>query len=71
MTHRLPGGRREALVQAIRNLGSDAAGVISKATEIEFVEAASRRAGPIPTNADGGFLQPGDVQGGVGPDPDH
>ncbi len=30
---------REALVQAIRNLGSDAAGVISKATEIEFVEA--------------------------------
>lgn len=33
---------RDALVQAIRNLGSDAAGVISKATEIEFVEAASR-----------------------------
>ncbi len=33
---------REALVRAIRNLGSDAAGVISKATEIEFVEAASR-----------------------------
>jgi phage gp29-like protein len=29
-------------VQAIRNLGSDAAGVISKTTEIEFVEAASR-----------------------------
>ena len=33
---------REALVQAIRNLGSDSAGVISKSTEIEFVEAASR-----------------------------
>lgn len=33
---------REALVQALRNLGSDAAGVISKNTEIEFVEAASR-----------------------------
>ncbi len=33
---------REALVRAVRNLGSDAAGVISKATEIEFVEAASQ-----------------------------
>jgi phage gp29-like protein len=33
---------REALIRAIRNLGSDAAGVISKATEIEFIEAASR-----------------------------
>jgi phage gp29-like protein len=33
---------RQALAQAIRNLGADAAGVISKATEIEFVEAASR-----------------------------
>lgn len=33
---------REALIQAVRNLGSDAAGVISKATEIEFVEAASQ-----------------------------
>ncbi|MBM4293377.1 MAG: DUF935 domain-containing protein [Deltaproteobacteria bacterium] len=33
---------REALFQAIRNLGSDAAGVISKTTEIEFVQAASR-----------------------------
>ena len=32
---------REALVRAIRNLGSDAAGVISKATEIEFIQAAS------------------------------
>ncbi len=36
---------REALVQAIRNLGSDAAGVISKNTEIEFVEATSRLSG--------------------------
>ncbi len=33
---------REALFQAIRHLGSDAAGVISKSTEIEFVEATSR-----------------------------
>ena len=39
---------REALVQAIRNLGSDAAGVISKSTEIEFVEAASRSGGANP-----------------------
>jgi len=39
---------REALVTAIRNLGSDAAGVISKATEIEFVEAASRSGGINP-----------------------
>jgi len=30
---------KEALVQAIRSLGSDAAGIISKSTEIEFVEA--------------------------------
>ncbi len=36
---------REALIQAIRNLGSDAAGVISKNTEIEFVEATSRLTG--------------------------
>jgi hypothetical protein len=36
------------LVQAIRNLGSDAAGVISKSTEIEFVEAASRSGGANP-----------------------
>ena len=45
---------REALVQAIRNLGSDAAGVISKSTEIEFVEAASRsgRANPYQPMAD-------------------
>ena len=62
---------REALVQAIRNLGSDAAGVISKATEIEFVEAASRSGGANPYQLHGGILQPGDVQGGVGPDPDH
>ena len=33
---------REALLQAVRHLGSDAAGVISKATEIEFVEAGSQ-----------------------------
>ncbi len=33
---------REALMRAIRNLGSDAAGIISKATEIEFIEAAKR-----------------------------
>ncbi|MFA5112429.1 MAG: DUF935 family protein [Desulfobaccales bacterium] len=39
---------RDALVQAIRNLGSDAAGVISKSTEIEFVEATSRSAGVNP-----------------------
>jgi phage gp29-like protein len=30
---------KEALLQAIRSLGSDAAGIISKNTEIEFVEA--------------------------------
>ncbi len=29
---------REALVQAVRSLDSDAAGIISKSTEIEFVE---------------------------------
>jgi len=39
---------RDALVTAIRNLGSDAAGVISKATEIQFVEAASRSGGVNP-----------------------
>ena len=45
---------REALVQAVRNLGSDAAGVISKATEIEFVEAASQgsKANPYQAMAD-------------------
>jgi phage gp29-like protein len=36
---------REALMQAIRNLGADAAGIISKSTEIEFVEVAARQAG--------------------------
>ncbi len=30
---------REALIQAVRSLGSDAAGIISKSTEIEFIEA--------------------------------
>ncbi len=30
---------KEALIRAIRSLGSDAAGIISKSTEIEFVEA--------------------------------
>ncbi|MBW1991017.1 MAG: DUF935 domain-containing protein [Deltaproteobacteria bacterium] len=39
---------REALIQAIRSLGSDAAGVISKNTEIEFVEATSRLTGTNP-----------------------
>jgi phage gp29-like protein len=39
---------REALIRAIRSLGSDAAGVISKNTEIEFVEAASRLGGSNP-----------------------
>lgn len=37
-----PGATREdkeALIQAVRSLGSDAAGIISKSTEIEFVEA--------------------------------
>uniref|UniRef100_A0A7V4G7G6 DUF935 family protein n=1 Tax=Desulfobacca acetoxidans TaxID=60893 RepID=A0A7V4G7G6_9BACT len=36
---------REALIAAIRNLGTDAAGIISKNTEIEFVEATSRLSG--------------------------
>jgi phage gp29-like protein len=39
---------REALVRALRNLASDAAGVISKNTEIEFVEATSRQTGVNP-----------------------
>ncbi len=30
---------REALIHAVRSLGSDAAGIISKSTEIEFIEA--------------------------------
>lgn len=29
---------RDALIQAVRSLGSDAAGIISKSTEIEFIE---------------------------------
>jgi phage gp29-like protein len=36
---------RESLIQAIRNLGTDAAGIISKNTEIEFVEATNRQSG--------------------------
>jgi phage gp29-like protein len=40
-----PAADREALIRAIRSLGSDAGGVISKTTEIEFVEAASRAGG--------------------------
>ena len=36
---------REALIRAVRNLGSDAAGMISKTTEIEFVEASYRLTG--------------------------
>jgi phage gp29-like protein len=36
---------RDALRQAIMNLGADAAGVISKSTEIEFIEASSRLSG--------------------------
>lgn len=30
---------KEALIQAVRSIGSDAAGIISKATEIQFIEA--------------------------------
>ena len=36
---------KSALVTAIQALGSDAAGVISRSTEIEFVEAANRQSG--------------------------
>ncbi len=36
---------RENLVQAVRNLGTDAAGIISKNTEIQFVEATNRSSG--------------------------
>ena len=36
---------REALLQAVRNLGADAAGIISKNTEIEFVETSNRLSG--------------------------
>jgi len=37
---------REALVEAVTRLGSDAAGVISESTRIEFVESARRGEGP-------------------------
>ena len=33
-------GDKDALIMAVRSLGSDAAGIISKGTEIEFIEAA-------------------------------
>jgi phage gp29-like protein len=36
---------REALIRAVRSLGTDAAGIISKNTEIEFVEATNRLSG--------------------------
>lgn len=36
---------RQALYDAVRNLGSDAAAIVSKATEIEFIEAGARLAG--------------------------
>lgn len=36
---------RSALVDAIRSIGTDAAGIISKTTEIEFVEAGQRLSG--------------------------
>ena len=36
---------RDALVTALRSLGTDAAGIISKSTEIEFVEASQRLSG--------------------------
>jgi len=39
---------REALIQAIRSLGTDAAGIISKNTEIEFVETTNRSASSNP-----------------------
>jgi len=39
---------RESLIQAIRNLGTDAAGIISKNTEIEFVETSNRMSGSNP-----------------------
>jgi len=38
---------KAALLAAVRNLGSDAAGVISAATEIEFIEAASKGSGTL------------------------
>ena len=36
---------KDALVMALKSLGTDAAGIISKATEIEFVEASQRLSG--------------------------
>jgi phage gp29-like protein len=36
---------KDALVTALKSLGTDAAGIISKATEIEFVEASQRLSG--------------------------
>jgi len=40
---------RESLIDAVTNLGSDAAGIISESTRIEFVEASRRgEAGPYP-----------------------
>lgn len=45
-----PGASAEdkaALLAAVRNLGSDAAGIISAATEIEFIEAASKGTGTL------------------------
>jgi phage gp29-like protein len=38
-------GDRDALIEAVRNLGTDAAGIISKNTEIEFVETTNRLSG--------------------------
>jgi phage gp29-like protein len=39
---------RDSLIQAIRSLGTDAAGIISKNTEIEFVETSNRMSGSNP-----------------------
>lgn len=43
---------KDALISAIRSLGSDAAGVISKSTEIEFVEAVKNSTDVYSTLAD-------------------
>jgi phage gp29-like protein len=40
-------GDKRALIQALRSLGSDAAGIISKNTEVEFVEAMKNAKGDI------------------------
>lgn len=42
---------KDALVTAIQSLGSDAAGIISKSTEIEFIEAVKGRMGDNPFQA--------------------